>query len=63
MPGDLWAANSRRIDLRILWPECKKAAKDMDTARAVFAMHAFNDWAWHRLGDYDDIYEAIEALE
>ena len=58
----LWHWMQRRIDLRILWPECKKQAPDLDHAKAIFAMHAFHDHAWLRLGDAE-IRRRISALE
>lgn len=58
----LWYTRLRRIDLEILWPSCKKAAPDLDTAKAVFAVHAYKDRAWLFLGE-DAIYKAIEELQ
>jgi hypothetical protein len=52
----------RRIDLKILWPECCIHATDLDHAKAAFAAHAFNDPAWLVLGE-DGIYAAISELE
>jgi len=51
----------RRIDLQILWPACKENARDIDHARAAFAVHAFNDPAWASLG-HDEIAKRISAL-
>jgi hypothetical protein len=57
-----WWAHLRRIDLQILWPTCKREAHDLDHARAVFAVHAFNDPAWQALGE-EEIIRRIDALE
>lgn len=43
-----WWARQRRIDLAILWPECKRLAPTLDHARAAFMVHAINDPAWVR---------------
>ena len=51
----------RQVDLQILWPACKENARDLEHARAAFAMHAFNDSAWTRLGG-DEIARRIGAL-
>jgi hypothetical protein len=57
-----WHARQRAIDLRILWPVCKDAARDLDHAKMAFAVHAFNDEAWRWLGD-DEIKRRIDELE
>ena len=46
-----WHARQRRIDLDILWPQCLANARDLDHAKAAFAMHAMNDPAWLELGE------------
>ncbi len=43
---NLWWARQRKIDLMCLWPACVRQARDLDHARAAFAVHAFNDPAW-----------------
>ena len=43
MPLNYWWARQRAIDLEILWPICKENARDLDHAKAAFAMHAFDD--------------------
>ena len=57
-----WQARQRAIDLQILWPSCRRVAPDLDTARRVFAHHAFRDKAWRALGE-DEIIRAIDRLE
>ncbi len=57
-----WYARLRRIDMKILWPECANQASDLDHAKAAFAVHAFNDPAWQILGE-DRIKEFIDSLE
>ena len=58
---DMWRHRQRRYDLQILWPICKKEARDMDHAKAAFAYHAFNDPAWLCLGE-EQLIAAIERL-
>ncbi|MDA8119177.1 MAG: hypothetical protein M0Z85_03815 [Gammaproteobacteria bacterium] len=41
-----WWSRQRSIDMDILWPACKQQARDIDHARAAFAVHAFQDPAW-----------------
>lgn len=43
---DWWWHRQRAIDLAILWPTCKERARDLDHAKAAFAVHAFRDPAW-----------------
>jgi len=59
---DLWHARQRMIDLDVLWPACRETAPTLDRARAAFAVHAFNDPAWQRLGDAE-IIRRIDELE
>lgn len=47
----LWYARLRKIDMDILWPTCRDQAKNLDNARAAFAVHAMNDPAWMFLGE------------
>jgi len=56
-----WYARQRAIDLQVLWPACKADAKDIDHAKAAFAVHAFNDPAWVCLGE-EEIKRRIDAL-
>jgi hypothetical protein len=56
-----WRARLRRIDLEILWPTCKREAPDLDHAKAIFAVHAFNDPAWVSLGQAR-LIEMIDEL-
>ncbi len=55
-------ARRREIDLEILWPICKEQARDLDHAKAAFAVHAFNDPAWMTLG-HDAVFDAIDQLK
>ena len=68
---NLWHSRQRSIDLKILWPECKKAVAEyssdepghmLQAAKAVFSKHAFNDTAWLVLG-HDEIVKRIENLK
>ena len=45
-----WYARCRKIDMEVLWPSCKAQARDLDHAKAAFAIHAFNNPAWMFLG-------------
>jgi hypothetical protein len=56
-----WWARMRRIDLEILWPTCKREARDLDHAKSAFAYHAYNDRAWLCLGE-DALFAAIDEL-
>lgn len=56
-----WNAYRRALDMRYLWPSCKKYARDLDHAKAAFAVHAFNDEAWMCLGK-DEVYRRIDRL-
>jgi len=58
---DWWHARQRAVDLQVLWPACKANAKDIDHAKAAFAVHAFNDPAWVCLGERE-IKRRIDAL-
>jgi hypothetical protein len=57
-----WHARTRRMDIDLLWPACKREAENLDQARAVFAVHAFNDPGWLELGE-DEIKRQIGELE
>jgi hypothetical protein len=58
---NLWYARLRRIDLEVLWPMCFDRASDLDSAKAAFAFHAFNDKAWLVLGE-DEVIRQIDGL-
>ena len=58
---NLWHARTRRLDVQILWPACKKQAPDIHHARAAFAVHAFRDPGWLALG-HDEICRQIGEL-
>lgn len=48
----------------ILWPTIVQTTEgDADTAKAVFAVHAFNDRAWTDEFTHDEIYTFIDRLE
>ncbi len=56
-----WWARKRAIDLKLLWPECKRQARNLEDARYAFAIHAINDPAWVR--EYEDrLHEEIAKL-
>lgn len=57
-----WQRRLRRIDLDLLWPVCCAQAPDLDTAKAAFAVHAFNDPAWLALGE-EEVIRFIDKLE
>jgi hypothetical protein len=57
-----WYARLRKIDLQILWPQCRERSPDMDRAKAAFAVHAFHDRAWLILGE-QEIYRRIDELK
>jgi hypothetical protein len=57
-----WEHRQRAIDLDLLWPACCARAPDLDTAKAVFAVHAFHDPAWLALGE-KEIVRFIDNLE
>lgn len=52
----------RKLDMEILWPSCVANARDLDHAKAAFAVHAFSDEAWTCLG-HDEIYRIIDGLK
>jgi hypothetical protein len=62
---DWWHERRRSTDLQTLWPVIRASALNMglgiDTARAAFAVHAFNDSAWLVLGA-DEVARVIEGL-
>jgi hypothetical protein len=58
---DRWHARQRNDDLSMLWPSIRDMAGDMNTAKAAFAVHAFNDKAWLCLGE-KEIIRQIEEL-
>lgn len=58
-----WCDGNRRdVDIRHLWPACKAAAPDLDHAKAVFALHVFNDKAWTRHCSHSDLVLFIDRL-
>ena len=58
----LWHRRLRRIDLKMLWPICKREAGDLNTAKLAFAFHALNDTAWTCLGE-DEVCRIIDELK
>ena len=58
----LWHARQRKIDMDVLWPSCIAQARDLDHAKAAFAVHAFNDPAWMFLGR-DAVHSFIDDLQ
>jgi len=59
---DLYYAKLRRLDLEILWPQCREHAANLEQARAAFARHASSDPAWLILG-VDQIDAIIWRLQ
>ena len=57
-----WYAHLRRIDLRVLWPECKHGTTCLNQAKAAFSYHAFHDEAWQELGE-EGIKASIDAMK
>ena len=57
-----WHARQRRIDMDILWPICLREARDLDHAKAAFAVHALHDSAWMCLGE-DAVIAFIDRLK
>lgn len=53
----------RKIDLRILWPQCKKLANSKDIARRAFYYHAMNDEAWFKDFTNEEIFKICKELE
>lgn len=59
--GRWWRHRMRKHDLEILWPALLEKARDGETARRAFAMHALNDPAWSDVSE-DEIRELVETL-
>jgi hypothetical protein len=62
-----WRSEHRRnLDLQFLWPAIRESALNMgleiESARAAFAVHAFNDAAWLVLGQ-SEIELIVAGLE
>ena len=61
---DWWWRRQRNIDLNVLWPECKRQCKDnLDHARGIFAVHAFQDPCWIEFYGEDRLKKFIDHLE
>jgi hypothetical protein len=58
----LWKARQRQLDIKILWPACKKQADSIEKARRVFLYHALSDSAWSVFTD-QEIINIIGNLE
>jgi hypothetical protein len=58
---ELYYRRLRRLDMEILWPRLLQDAKNLDRAKAAFAVHAMRDPAWLILGE-DAIVAFIESL-
>lgn len=52
-----WYARQRQVDIKILWPECVRYSPNLEMAKAMFEVHAYNDFAWMVLGE-----EAVEKI-
>lgn len=63
---ELWHSRCRKLDLEILWPSCCIQALQFDlgieSAKAAFAFHAFNDSAWISLG-HAELIKFIDELK
>ena len=57
----IWHAYTRRLDVKMIWPICVEKTNSLDEAKAVFAVHAFNDPGWQELGTRG-ILDAIDRL-
>lgn len=57
-----WRAYQRTLDIRILWPEIKKQAADLDQAKYVFYVHAVNDPAWTKDYQGNDLIDYVDRL-
>lgn len=61
-----WHQRERQLDLKILWPSCKRIAEErgtgLDHARAAFALHALYSQAWLALGE-EEVRRRIDDLE
>ena len=60
--GRWWRNRQRKLDMKILWPICKDKAPDIDYAKACFAVHAFNDPAWTKDYNHEEIKTFITNL-
>ena len=57
-----WYWRQRRVDLKILWPACVEQAPNIEEARAVFALHAYDDPAWLALPP-EELTRRLHALK
>ena len=57
-----WHRRQRAIDMDLLWPICCAHARDLDHAKAAFAIHAMRDPAWLALGE-EEVLRFIDRLE
>ena len=51
------------MDLNYLWPACKETAADLESAKVVFAVHAFRDACWIKYYGREGLLDFIERLE
>jgi len=63
MLGRWWRAWQRRIDMLILWPSCRSAASDIESARGAFFVHAMLDTAWTRDMSENEIMAFCKTLK
>lgn len=56
-----WRRRQRKIDIEILWPECKKMTHNLDSARMVFIGHTMMDPAWSDLS-YAEAIAIVNSL-
>jgi len=57
-----WYWRLRRLDLEILWPQCKAHGQTIDDARRAFARHAEDERAWQEL-EPAERRRRLESLE
>jgi hypothetical protein len=59
----IWHSHLRLIDLKILWPSCKAAARDLDHAKAAFMYHCSIDSAWNSNFSSEKLQEFVDKLK
>jgi hypothetical protein len=57
-----WWKRQRKIDIEILWPECKKLAPTLHKAKLAFYNHANNTPAWFEYYDRYALRDFIDKL-
>lgn len=59
---NLWHKRQRDLDIKILWPICKKRTLCLAEAKGIFMVHCFMDPAWNYLDD-KTLADYIDELE